>query len=258
MKIHILGSLSGTEPKVDRHHTSWILELDDGKMYMFDAGENCGRSAYLKGLNMYRIGAVFISHCHIDHIGGLFNFFGVVRKMRALDGDETPRKIALHFPKAKVAGHVTSLLELWGEIPPHTEVTTDLLTDGGVFDDGSVKIEFKGNQHIATAPGTPPVAYSFRITAENKTVIFSGDVRSVDEIKDWCCAGADLLLMESGHHSPPQLCATWQEWGAPLKQVMFLHHGREYLNFPQETLRKCRNIRGEKVAFADDGTEVCL
>ena len=31
MKIHILGSLSGTEPKVDRHHTSWILELDNGK-----------------------------------------------------------------------------------------------------------------------------------------------------------------------------------------------------------------------------------
>ena len=155
MKIHILGSLSGTEPKNDRHHTSWILELDNGAMYMFDAGENCGRSAYLAGLNMYRIKAVFISHCHIDHIGGLFNFFGVLRKMRSLDGDETPRQIALHLPKAGVAEPVKQLLELWGEVPPFTGIETSLLTDGGVFDDGTVKVEFKGNQHIKTAPGAP-------------------------------------------------------------------------------------------------------
>lgn len=38
VKIHILGSCSGTEPYADRHHTSVAVETEKG-LYWLDAGE---------------------------------------------------------------------------------------------------------------------------------------------------------------------------------------------------------------------------
>ena len=252
MKVHIFGSLSGTEPKTGRHHTSWALELDNGDLYWFDAGENCARSAYLMGLNLFQLKAVFISHSHIDHTGGILNLFGVIDKMRSLTGDETPRRIDLHLPRPDIAEPLMRLMEAFHNVPDHTDIASRDLTDGGSFDDGRVRVEFRGNAHIQTPEGAKPESFSFRIASGGRTVIFSGDVRSVEEIVPWCREGADLLLMESGHHSPPQLCARWRELACPLRRIMFLHHGREYLNYPQETLRKCRAAWGGEVGFATD------
>ena len=39
MKLHILGSCSGTEPMPGRHQTSLALETG-GSLYFLDAGEN--------------------------------------------------------------------------------------------------------------------------------------------------------------------------------------------------------------------------
>ena len=58
MKIRILGSLSGTEPFPNRNHTSWALELDNGNIYLFDAGENCSRTAYLAQMDMLQIKSI--------------------------------------------------------------------------------------------------------------------------------------------------------------------------------------------------------
>ena len=69
MEIFVLGSCSGTEPQAGRHHTSWVLRYRN-ELYWFDAGENCSYTAHLAGLDLLTSRAVFISHPHIDHIGG--------------------------------------------------------------------------------------------------------------------------------------------------------------------------------------------
>ena len=252
MKVHIFGSLSGTEPRSGRHHTAWALELNNGDLYWFDAGENSARSAYLMGLNLFQLKSVFISHSHIDHIGGIFNLFGVIKKMRTLSGEETPCKIDLHLPRPDIEGPLMQLMNAFHNVPPCTDIVTSTLNGGDFFDDGSVQVEVLANEHIKVPEGAKPESFSFRITSGSKTIIYSGDVRSVEEIAPWCREGADLLLMENGHHSPPWLCARLKELKCPLKWILFIHQGREYLNFPQETLRKCRNAWGGPVGFAVD------
>ena len=79
-KIHILGSCSGTEPFPGRHHTSLAIELPDS-LFFLDAGETCSYTAHLMGLDLLKTRAVFISHCHMDHIGGLPNLLWTIRKL---------------------------------------------------------------------------------------------------------------------------------------------------------------------------------
>ena len=80
IKITFLGTCSGTEPMPDRHHSSVAFEIN-GNYYFFDAGENCSHKAYTSGIDLSRVRAVFISHMHIDHIGGLANLFFTISKL---------------------------------------------------------------------------------------------------------------------------------------------------------------------------------
>ena len=81
MKIHFIGTCSGTEPRPNTHHCSLVFEIN-GVYYWFDAGENSSHTAYTKmGIDLSRVRCVFISHPHIDHIGGLPNLIYSLNKL---------------------------------------------------------------------------------------------------------------------------------------------------------------------------------
>ena len=93
-KIHILGSCSGTEPFPGRHHTSLAIELPDS-LFFLDAGETCSYTAHLMGLDLLKTRAVFISHCHMDHIGGLPNLLWTKRKLSVVK-QKLPVSLVIH------------------------------------------------------------------------------------------------------------------------------------------------------------------
>ena len=71
-KIRFLGTCSGTEPMPGMHHCSLIIEVD-GVNYWFDGGENCAHAAHTGGVNVMNTRALFVSHPHLDHTGGIAN-----------------------------------------------------------------------------------------------------------------------------------------------------------------------------------------
>jgi ribonuclease BN (tRNA processing enzyme) len=98
----------------------------------------------------------------------------------------------------------------------------------GYFEDENIKVTAIHNNHMGEfADPEDWHSFSFLVEAEGKRLIFSGDVRSPEELDRLGVEGADLLVMETGHHKPQDVCE--YAVSRKLKNLRFNHHGRVIL-----------------------------
>ena len=261
MILHILGSCAGTEPMPERHHTSMTLE-SNGKLYFFDAGENCGYSSHLLGIDQLRLDSVFISHTHMDHIGGLPHLLWNVRKLTHLSPENTQRMngrtIKIFLPDASVFdGIYKMLLGSEGGYKTVFSLKSHPVSDGILLDE-DLKVTAFHNSHLGVPePGETWKSFSFLIEGENKKIFYSGDFRELSEIISYA-DGADILMLETGHHRACELCKELSELQINFGKVLFFHHGRHILYEYDRELDLAREILGDKVLFANDGMRILL
>ena len=230
-KIHFLGTCSGTEPMEGMHQTSTVVEAD-GVNYWFDAGENCGYSAFLSGVDVLKTRALFLSHMHIDHTGGLPHLFFCIQKMIAMKKGRliNDNTMDIFSPKPEVVGAIKSVT--CGNVQSHAALlftTNDLpMHDGLLFDDGVLRVSAIHNTHLHEDGSRGWHAYSFLIEVEGKRIVHSGDVGRPEELLPLMADGCDLLIMETGHHKVKDVCEFAQAHG--VQRLRFTHHGREIIN----------------------------
>lgn len=229
MKLYYLGTCSGTEPMPGTHHCSMIMECGDS-YYWFDAGENCAhRSHTTPGIYPRKTRAMFISHPHIDHIGGLPNLFEAwmhwawKHEQPALEREH----LELFFPDMQVLEAVKIMQPVGGAEPWMLRLKEHEIADGHLYRDENVTVSAVHNRHMGEDGSNGYHSYSFLVEHDGYRVVYSGDVAAPEELDCFAAGGCDLLIMESGHHKVADICDYAKKWN--IKHLHFYHHGRQIL-----------------------------
>ncbi len=258
MKITILGSCAGTEPMPGRHHSSFTIEHNDS-LFWIDAGEGCTYTAHLSGIDLLSTRAIFISHPHIDHIEGLPHLISILEKLNSRADPTsnvlTGKTIDVYIPELEVWEAIMKMNKY--TFPAYDnnniEYKPTCYKDGIIFDEKGLKITALHNFHMGKPQkGEPWLSYSYRIEADGKCFVYSGDLggpEDVDPLFDSC----DLLFMEAGHFQVDKVCRYLKEAGKSFDQLGIIHNGREVLADAQGELQKGRDILGDKVFISEDG-----
>lgn len=257
MKIYFLGTCSGTEPMAGMHQCSLVMEIN-GTNYWFDSGECCGYTAHTMGLDVTKTRALFVSHPHIDHIGGLPHLLFTMDKL--LSRDETRRLIhnntlTVFFPDLELFQAVKAVAMSRFKPRFHFELDEHRTQEGLLYEDENVRITTIHNNHLK-GDGEDGVwhSYSFLIEAEGKRVVYSGDVRKPCELDPFLKEPCDLLIMETGHHKVKDVCE--YATGKQVARLRFNHHGREIIGdrAAAETLvAQYAKESGKSITICHDG-----
>lgn len=252
IKIHFLGTCSGTEPFPDMHHCSFIMEIT-GMNYWFDAGENCAHRAHTSGINVLNTVAIFVSHPHLDHIGGMANLLGCMTKL--CNRGKMPllhnNTLQVYFPDFKVFEAIKTVCcgSETHRFPFRLEEHN--ITDGLIYEDANVQVFAKHNCHLKEDGSNGWHSYSFLIMSEGKKIVYSGDVAKPEELDELIGDGCDVLIMETGHHKVTDICD--YAISRNVRQLYFNHHGREIIN----NRLACETIISEKSKHSGIYIEIC-
>lgn len=256
MKLHFFGTCSGTQPRAGRHHVSFAVELPNG-VYWFDAGENCSYTAHLMGVDLLNVRSIFISHCHMDHVGGLGHLLWNIRKQTWVKKlQPAADNIKVFIPVRETFDGVMMILrntegnfETQYTVSPHS--VDDSLCYVSEADD--ITVSAVHNNHLPHDEGTDWKSFSYIIKAEGRRVVYSGDTR-LEDIPSILKDETDLFLMETGHHSVSDVCRFITGNSLPVKRLFFIHHGNRVMDDIGQAYDDARANFGGHVAFCDDGT----
>ncbi len=262
MLIHILGSCSGTEPMAGRDYTSWILEENCGDLIWFDAGGICASHAYLKGLSPLKVKALFISHPHLDHTAGIPGIFQAIQKEKWLRKIEKNWQLPCYTSTPELFEYAIKFADLSlldSEINNRVVPIVNELTPGKIFQDSEIEVDTLPNLHLPLNPKTgKPRSYSYRIRTSEKNIVYTGDVKSIDELATWLENPTELLMAETGHHNAANICKRIRDHKWPVKRILFVHHGQSILKDPVNEKNQADDAWGESVLFAVDGMAIPL
>ena len=164
LNLHFLGTCSGTEPIPEIHHSSFILEID-GVNYWFEAGENCAHQAVSMGINTMNTACLFVSHPHVDHIGGMANLLACLKKLSVRY--ELPlicnNTLQIFFPDLQLLPAIKSIACGGKSVKFPFQIEENPTHDGLLYEDERIRVSALHNRHMKEDGSNGWHAFSFLI-----------------------------------------------------------------------------------------------
>ena len=218
MKITLLGTSHG-DPTPTRFQSSTLIEVGE-RRYLIDAGEPVDALLIRRGLKASQLSAVFITHVHIDHTGGLPVILEQARKFR---WQFPNNRLTVCLPDEKAVAP----LRAWcaanriHDIGSCGEETVNAYAPGIIYDDGALRVTAYRNRHFP--PTGEQRSYSLLVEADGKRVLFTGDLSTtyadfpIEAVGERC----DLLISELVHY--PLENGVEMLRNLPIRQVIYQH-----------------------------------
>ena len=204
IKLYILGSASGV-PTKKRFCESVAISAKDG-LYLLDCGEPCSSLLVREGIPYNEIKAVFISHMDPDHSSGIF----MLIQLLELRGRKLPLK--LFVPEQAVDG-LNKYLETVYLFKENLHFKLEILPikeEGFTYNDKNLTLSAYPNNHLKGRlkeryPHLRLESYSFLLKADEKKIVYSGDIGKVEDLESLLREDTDLLISEMAHFKPEEL-----------------------------------------------------
>ena len=229
------------------------------ELYLLDAGEPASAHFSRYGVGPNELRGVFISHTHADHIGGL----PMLLQWLQLNERTEPLVLALPAEAISTFRDYLDLLFLYPDLLGF-DLEYKAVAPGKVFDRNGLMVEALSNRHLAgygerlrrEGKGRTGQSFSYVLTLEGKTLLYSGDLREPAEIAA-AANRADVAIVEMAHFPPEALGKALAETKLPALILTHLIHTLEPTE--EEVPGRVRGGGfGGEVLLARDGTEVAL
>jgi len=232
MKLHVLGSADAFNSGA-RCHASYLVHGDGLPTVAVDFGATTLLALRKAGVSAETLDAVFITHLHGDHFGGLpflildAMFYDRRERPLTLIG---PIGFTVRFEQLFKALYV----DIWERERPFETHLVEM-SPGDKMEMGGLSVTAFAASHM----DPPDVPLCFRMSSVGpsaRTITFSGDTEPCPGLTA-AATGADLLVAECSGLAPP--CGrhiTWQDWQAlfvvmavesGVKKIVLSHLGRD-------------------------------
>jgi ribonuclease BN (tRNA processing enzyme) len=249
MIITTLGTSHGN-PTYCRFNSSTLIETA-GRMYLVDAGEPVTALLVRAGKNFDLLKAVFVTHMHGDHVGGLSSLIKMLVKYPQRD-----KHARVFLPEARAVPALEGWLKAQHMVWPSAMVALDFTLEGITYQDGLVKVEAIPTMHMQRHDESPSYSYLFEL--EGRRIVITGDLKG--DFSDFPIkaldAPCDICICEATHYdldSALQILVN-----APIRKLILTHIGDKWHDEGESRLRTWLNSLPYPSEIASDGAAFVL
>ncbi len=248
--IIFLGTSHG-DPSMTRFCSCTFFKFGETS-FLIDAGEPVTALLMRRGIKLADLNAVFLTHMHKDHTGGLPFLLKTIEKF---GGDE--KKLEVFFPVASAIKPFLNWLEAMCELPfPKGFAFRDIVNDFP-WEKNGIRVSSIATDHYGQVKSP---SFAFVIETGKSRIMYTGDLS--DDLHDFPVnendKPYDICICEATHMAGNMEQCVKKLAQAPIRKLILNHIGSRWTDGKEQILRDELSSLPYPVEIASDGMEVIV